>query len=292
MPTNPATMTSRRLLSLLSLLQATREWPGTITPPMLFDDEQIVAIAIALRTAVASGADIGVPATRALATLRQVLPTRLGPRVDAVELTAVEPTDDDAAPASTEVLLAISAAIRAREELRFDYRRVGEVDADDARPPLRVQPHHLVSRSGRWYLVAWEPRRGDWRIYRADRIAPRIPTGPRFTLRDLPGGDVAAFLSARFKGSDHTDEWPCRGEVIVHLPAADISPFTPGGLVEALGPAHCRVRLGAWSWPGLAATLARFDADIEVIGPPELRKAFARLSARAARAAAPGQRSR
>jgi hypothetical protein len=91
-----------------------------------------------------------------------------------------------------------------------------------------VQPHHLVVRGGRWYLVGWNPERGDWRTYRADRMTLRIPNGPRFTARQLPGGDVAAFLSARFKGSEDADAWPCRGEVILDLPATQVAPFAAG----------------------------------------------------------------
>ncbi len=151
-----------------------------------------------------------------------------------------------------------------------------------------MQPHHLVTWGGRWYLVAWDLDREDWRTFRADRITPRTPTGPRFTPRELPGGDVAAFVAARFQGVDGSGGWPCRGEVILDLPAATVSAYTRDGVVEELGPDRCRLVLGAWSWPGLAATIGRFDADIEVVGPAELRAAFARLARRYAAAAADG----
>jgi hypothetical protein len=124
-----------------------------------------------------------------------------------------------------------------------------------------------------------------WRTYRADRMTLRVPNGPRFTSRELPGGDVATFLSARFKGSDGVDEWPCRGEVMLDLPAARVAPFAGDGIVEAVGPTRTRLLIGSWSWGALAATLARFETEIEVVGPPALRDAFAELSRRAARAA-------
>ncbi|WP_456094009.1 hypothetical protein [Nocardia aurantiaca] len=101
----------------------------------------------------------------------------------------------------------------------------------------------------------------------------------------MPGGDVAAFLSARFKGSDSTNAWPCRGEAVLDLPAAQVAPFAGDGVVEALGPARTRLVAGSWSWAALAATLARFDTEIEVIGPDSFRDAFAALSRRAERAA-------
>lgn len=299
--------TSARLLALLSLLQARKDWPGALLarrlrvsprtvrrdidrlrelgypitavkgpdggyrlgagtqlPPLLFDDEQAVALAIALQTAT------GDAAARALQTIRQVMPARLRGRIDAIPITAVEPPTR--ARVDNTVLMALGAAVHAREVLRFDY---AGTDAS----PRRVQPHHLVTWSGRWYLVAWDLDRDDWRTFRVDRITPRTPTGPRFTPREVPGGDVAAFIADRFSGSA-TGEWPCRGEVILHLPAAQVSQYTWDGVVEELGPDRCRLVLGSWSWTVLAAAIGKFDTDIEVVGPAELRDAFTLLARR------------
>ncbi|MEU2178729.1 MULTISPECIES: helix-turn-helix transcriptional regulator [Nocardia] len=324
--------TSARLLALLSLLQARRDWPGALLaerlqvsprtvrrdidrlrelgypiattkgpdggyrlgagaqlPPLLFDDEQAVALAVALQIATTAGAGIDQAAARALNTVRQVMPARLRHRIDTLRITAVAPPEDRPAPeAGTEVLTAIGAAVHAREVLRFDYAGASPTDAA-ARPARRVQPHHLVTWGGRWYLVAWDLDREDWRTFRADRIAPRIPTGPRFTPRELPEGDVTTFVTSRFRGSDATGNWPCRGAVILRLPATEVAPFLHDGVVEALDPDSCRVVLGSWSWTALAGVLGRFDADIEVLGPPELTAAFARLARRYAAAANSGQ---
>ena len=259
---------------------------GSELPPLLFDDEQAIALAVALRIAIVTGAGIEEAAARALATVRQVLPSRLRQRVDVLAVAAVETAGRGVDPqADTDVLVALSAAIRSGEELRFDYRSPGPPDGAGPQRARRVQPHHLVVRQGCWYLVGWVPERGDWRIYRADRMTLRVPNGPRFTPRLVPGGDIATFLSARFKGSASADEWPCRGEAILELPAARVAPFADDGLVEELGPARTRLLAGSWSWAAMAATLARFDTEIEVIGPPELRDAFAELSRRAGRAA-------
>jgi biotin operon repressor len=307
------THASGRLLSLLSLLQARRDWPGPLLadrlgvtprtvrrdvdrlrelgypvramkgpeggyrldpgadlPPLLFDDGQAVAIAVALQLAVTSGADIGDDAARALATVRQVMPVRLRHRIDAVPVTAVEqggarPQVDPA------VLIAVGAAVRAREILRFDYGAAIR----------RAEPHHLITRAGRWYLVGWDLDRADWRTYRADRITPRVPGGPRFAPREVPGGDLAAFVNARFRGSDPgSTGWPCQGEVLLDRPAAEVSAFAGDGIVEEIGPGRCRLILGSWSWIGLAAALGRFDADFEIVGPAELRAAAARLARR------------
>lgn len=325
--------TSGRLLSLLSLLQARRDWPGALLaerlgvsprtvrrdvdrlrelgypvvalkgpdggyrleagtelPPLLFDDEQAVALAVALQIATSSGAGIEEAAARALTTVRQVMPARLRHRIDTLQVTAVpRPSAPPHPQVAGSVLMALSTAVHAREVLRFDYAPVSPPEATGdggpCSPPRRVQPHHLVTWGSRWYLVAWDLDREDWRTFRADRITPRTPTGPRFSPREVPGGDVAAFVAGRFQGFDGSGDWPCRGEVILDLPAAAVSRYSREGVVEALGPDRCRLVLGSWSWAGLAAALGRFDADIEVVGPSELKDAFARLARRYADAA-------
>lgn len=324
------TTTTSRLLTLLSLLQTRRDWPGALLaerldvshrtvrrdvdrlremgyrieatmgpdggyrldagaelPPLLFDDDQVIALAVALQAASATGAGIEEAALRALTTVRQVMPSRLRHRLDALAFTSLSTRPGDAPldPASPEVLLALSAAIRAREVLRFDYAGGRPSDVGDAAARRRVEPHHLVASSGRWYLIAWDLDRGAWRIFRADRIAPRTPTGPRFAERELPGGDAAEYVAARFTGSEVGDRWPCRGKVILDRAAGQVLPFAGDGTVEALGPDRCSLEAGSWSWVSLAASLLRFDADLEVVGPPELTGAFAELARRSAAAA-------
>jgi predicted DNA-binding transcriptional regulator YafY len=316
--------TSARLLALLSLLQARREWPGpllaerlevsprtvrrdverlremgyrvrstrgldggyrleagTRLPPLLLDEEQAVALAVALGAAATSGAEVRDGAERALATLRHVLPEALRRRADALEAATTAGAPGAAVPAA--VLDQVAAAVRDRVSLRLDHRAPGVEPV--AGPPRRVEPHHLLARGGRWYLVGWDLDRGDWRTFRLDRVQLRTPDGPRFEPRDVPGGDVAAFVTARFRGHDGGDGWPCRGEVVVHLPVARVAPFVDDGEVEPIGPDRCRVRAGSWSWTALAASLGRFDADLEVVGPDELRSACGALAARLARAA-------
>ncbi|MCK6067592.1 MULTISPECIES: helix-turn-helix transcriptional regulator [Microbacterium] len=320
--------TTARLLDLLSLLQARRDWPGAVLadrlgvshrtvrrdverlremgyrvqaamgpdggyrleagselPPLLFDDEQVIALTIALQAATVTGAGIEEGALKALAAVRQVLPSRLRHRLQAVEFTTAARTGDAPAPAvASEVLVAVSDAVRAREVLRFDQADAGTPVTGPA-PPRRVEPHHLVAASGRWYLVAWDLDGDEWRIFRADRITPRTPTGPRFSPREVPGGDASEYMSARFKGSSAANAWPCTGSVVLHLPAGDVVPFAGDGAVEALGPDRCRYTAGSWSWVALAAALGRFDAEMDEVDPPELARAFTRLSARYERAA-------
>ncbi|HEV7950555.1 MAG TPA: WYL domain-containing protein, partial [Glaciihabitans sp.] len=231
-----------------------------------------------------SGVGVEEAAIRALTTVRQVMPARLRHRLNAIKFTAL-PTRSQGT-VHPDVLVAVSSGIRSHEVLRFDYessRERGEsVDFPAAR---RVEPHYLVSVGQRWYLVAWDLDRGDWRTFRADRITPRIPTGPRSTPREIPGGSVGAFVAARFVGADVGSHWPCQGTVILGMPASAVAPFAGDGTVEDLGEGRCRFESGSWSWIALAASLGRFDANIEVVGPPELAAAFQQLATRYATAA-------
>ena len=312
------------MLALLSLLQTQRDWPGAVLaerlevsprtvrrdvdrlrdlgyrigaikgpdggyrlaagselPPLLFDDEQAVAVAVALQSIPASGIDIDEGAERALATVRQVMPSRLRHRIDGIRFqgsTAAERVD----PATLE---AVTAAVRDRHVLRFDY---GATESDA--PRRRVEPHDVVSRQGRWYLIAWDLDRDDWRVFRLDRLHPRIPTGPAFTPRPLPGGiDARTFLAARSKGSDAADRWPCIGTVVIDLPAREITPYLGDGDLEQLPDGRCRLTLGSWSWTALVAAAARFDAPFTIEGPAEFAEASAALSARLAAASAPSR---
>ena len=164
---------------------------GSELPPLLFDDDQVIALAVALQAATLTGVGIEEDAVRALTTVRQVMPSRLRHRLDALTFTTISAGSGDADSVSPEVLVAISAAVRGREVFRFDYSNDHSTDNSEITPPRRVEPHHLVTSKRRWYLVAWDLARDDWRIFRADRITPRTPNGPRFTPKEIPGGDVS-----------------------------------------------------------------------------------------------------
>lgn len=322
--------TSKRLLTLLSLLQARRDWPGSalagrlevslrtvrrdvdrlrelgypITavkgpdggyrlgrgadlPPLLLDDDQAVALAVGLQSVAGAGAGIEEAAARALVTVRQVLPSRLRRRVDAVRV--VRAPGRAGSGADPDVLSAVGTAVHAREMLRFDYAAPGRDGGPGTRPApaRRAEPYAVVTHGGRLYLLAFDLDREDWRTLRLDRLRPRSSPGPRFRPREVPGGDPAAFVAGRFRGTDgSTTAWPCEGEVLVDLPVADVAPYAEDGTVEEVAPGRCRLVLGAWSWPALAARLGQLDAELEVVGPEPLRLAFAVLAERFARASA------
>ncbi len=302
---------SHRMLSLLSVLQSRRDWggqeladrlgvtvrtvrrdidrlreigyaitaakgphggyrlaPGEELPPLLFDEEQAVAIAVALRTA--SGIDIADAAGRALATMRQVMPSHLRHRVDGLRFDADEPTS----AASPDVLEDVSAAVRDRRTLRFDYG-----DERDARA-RRAEPHAVVARDGRWYVLAWDLDAADWRILRLDRLRPRRPAGAPFAPRPIPTGDVRTYLAARFKGSAAVDRWPVTGELVLPLSPRRIEPWLGDAHLEELSDGSCRVEVGSWSWAGVLAWAMRFDVPFEILGPPELAAAATAMASR------------
>ncbi len=316
--------TSARLLKLLSLLQARRDWSGAdlaarlgvsdrtvrrdverlrdigypvhasrgtdggyrlgagaAVPPLLLDDDEAVAVAIGLRTA-ARNPISGIEETslRALAKLEQVLPPRLRLRVTAVaDYTVPVPPDSAAPPVDASVLSTLAAACRGHERLRFDYR------SHDGASSLRsVEPHRLVAWGRRWYLVAWDIERADWRTFRVDRIAPRTATGPRFAPRELPeGGDVAAYVARGVSAA----AFRCHARVTVYASAATVAArITPAvGVVEAIDEHSCVLNTGADRVETVAVYLGLLGVDFRVTDPPELVAELRALSDRYRRAA-------
>ncbi|MFI6036428.1 helix-turn-helix transcriptional regulator [Streptomyces sp. NPDC051315] len=326
--------TSARLLRLLSLLQAHREWsgaelaerlgvtartvrrdvdrlrelgypvdasPGTgggyrlgagaELPPLLLDDDEAVAVAVGLRTAAGQGIEgIDEASVRALAKLEQVLPHRLRRRVGTLNAFTVPmlrgPQPSAVDPA---VLTELAHLCRDTERLRFDYRGHG-----DGEPTRRtVEPHRLVCTERRWYLVAWDLDRADWRTFRVDRITPKPPHGPRFTPRTPPADDLAAYVSRGVS----TRAYASRAVVRLLVPLAEaaerISPSA--GTLEADGPDACVLRTGAANLDVMVVHVLMTGFAFEVLEPAELieaiRAARDRLDASLARAAGSGPRT-
>jgi predicted DNA-binding transcriptional regulator YafY len=254
---------------------------GAHMPPLLLDDEEAVAIAVGLRAAAgASVTGIEDTAVRAMAKLEQVLPDRLRRRVVALHanVTPLRWSGPSGPTVDPEALALLSQACRDREEVRFEYERR---DGETAR--RLVQPLQLVSAGRRWYLVAWDCRREDWRTFRVDRLTEARLAGARFTPRDLPAADAAEFVAASI-GSMPA---PHRAEVVVHAPADAIAATMAwlGGQVTAVDDQRCRVVLGGDSpvWLAMAVTALAVDHDIEVDATTEV---LDRLHAAAGRTSA------
>ncbi|PWI16190.1 transcriptional regulator [Streptomyces sp. Act143] len=227
------TDTPARLLQLLSLLQTPREWPGgeladrlgvsrrtvrrdidrlrelgypvqatmgsdggyrlvagKAMPPLVLDDEEAVAIAVGLRAGAGHAVEgVDEASVRALAKLEQVLPSRLRHRVSTLQAATTPLTSGDGASIAPETLTVMASTVAGHERLRFRYRT-----KDGTESRRVVEPYRLVSTGRRWYLVAYDLDRDDWRTFRVDRVSEPFATGARFAPRELPTGNAAEYL--------------------------------------------------------------------------------------------------
>jgi predicted DNA-binding transcriptional regulator YafY len=249
---------------------------GAALPPLLLDDDEAVAVVIGLRTS-ADGSVVGSAeaSVRALVKLEQVLPARLRGRVAALQAATV-PLPAAAATVDPDHLVVLAAACRTPERVRFGYRdRRGVVSQRN------VEPLRLVHTGRRWYLVARDVERADWRTFRVDRVDRPVATGWRFAVVDPP--DPVTFVATAIG----TAPYRHHARVRLHAPAAVIAEQVPPtvGAVEALGTSTCELLTGSDSLDALALHLAILGVDFEVVEPPELVDRIGVLAARLARAA-------
>ena len=316
------TETSSRLLELLWLLQARREWQGaelahrlevsgrtlrrdierlrqlgypvesltgpaggyklragTAMPPLLLDDDEAVAIAVGLRTAArASVAGIEETALQALVKLEQVLPAHLRRRVRALGAATITPPADGPT-VDPQHLTVIAAACRDSERLRFAYQ---SRDGTDSR--REVEPHSIVNLGRRWYLVAWDRGREDWRTFRVDRLDRPASTGVGFDPRKLPSKDAAAYVERSITAAPSRFE----ARVTLRVPADEVASKVPSywGTIEPIDEHTCEYRTGDEHLDWLAVRIAMLGVDFEVREPPELVAELRTLADRLERAAA------
>jgi predicted DNA-binding transcriptional regulator YafY len=253
---------------------------GAAMPPLLLDDEEAVAVTVGLRTG-AGGAVAGIEdaSLRALAKLEQVLPSRLRHRVAALSaaMTTVPSPVPAASLVDADTLSAIASACRSRERIRFWY-----ASHDGTRSDRDAEPYQLVNWGRRWYLVAFDTRRADWRTFRADRITLRTPGGGRFAPRPLPAADLASYVSRGVVIAG----WQYRARITVFAPASAlaerIGPYV--GVVTVIDDDTCVLDTGADSLSTVAAHLGLLGFDFRVDSPPELADEVRALSARYLRA--------
>jgi predicted DNA-binding transcriptional regulator YafY len=236
---------------------------GAALPPLLLDDEEAVAVAVGLRTA-ASGTVEGIEeaSVRALAKLEQVLPSRLRRRVSALH-SFILPLASSGPSVSAETLVAIAGACRDSEKLRFSYH-----SRDGSGSQREVEPHRLVNTGRRWYLVAWDVGRNNWRTFRVDRIEPGLSSGSRFSPRKPPDGDFRLYVSRSVGYAPYR----YRATVILHAPVERVAEQIPSavGMLEAIDEHTCQLRAGACSLDALSVYLAMIGFEFEVREPPEL----------------------
>ena len=250
---------------------------GGKLPPLLLDDDEAVAIAVALRTvAVGSLAGLEQATLQALTKLTQLTPARLRTRISALSdsLLAVPFRGPRVDP---DVLVAIAMTIRDHEELRFEYRsHTAEVTRRQA------EPYRLVTFHRRWYLFAWDVGRSDWRTFRVDRMVPRTPNGRRFTPRTLPPDRE---ITERVARGVQVAPWHYRARVTVRAAESAVRERLPVPVdLEVLTGDSCRVELGSDDPAMLAKHLVMLDADFTVEDAPELIDELRALTARLQRA--------
>ncbi|MVA76270.1 WYL domain-containing protein [Auraticoccus sp. F435] len=316
--------TSSRTLTLLSLLQSRRHWPGPLLaerlgvsartlrrdvdrlrelgypvqaspgvdggyalapgatlPPLVVDDDEATALAVAVQSQLAGGyADEA--GLRALTKIVQVLPRRLRARLDAVRR-ASTPTawrDPTAAPVDHDVLTTLALACRDGERVRFGYRSL-----EGTRSARRVEPLQLVPLGQRWYLVGYDLDRADWRTFRLDRISEAAGTGARFAPRTPPFEDVGGFVRDRVSGGAGGGRH--RVEVRVEAPAEAVrAAVGRWAEVHPVSSTTCTMTMETDALEGPLFTLGALGAEFEVLAPPGLAQLAADWAGRFARAGA------
>ncbi|WP_088142513.1 helix-turn-helix transcriptional regulator [Achromobacter xylosoxidans] len=299
---------SNRLLRLLSLLQTRRHWAGTelaatlaihprtlrrdidklrelgypihassgvaggyafragqALPPLLLDDDEALAVALTLRIA-ATGTVGGIEETalRALVKLEQAMPQRLRRRVDALR-SAIVPIPREGATVDATLLATLAAACRDQLRVGFDY-----ADGQGRASTRLVEPQGLAHTGYRWYLVAWDPARDDWRTFRIDRIAGAPQVGAHFAPRPPPeGGDLRAYVSRSVNMAPHPE--PAR--VVLHAPRSVMAARIPpgAGQIEALDETRCLLQCAVPSLDALVYWLMALDVEFDVLAPVALR---------------------
>ena len=314
--------TSSRTLRLLSLLQARRYWPGPLLaerlevsartlrrdverlrelgypvdahpgvdggyalapgaalPPLVVDDDEAMALAVAIQSHLASG-DGGDAALRALTKIVQVLPRRLRGRLNAVRLSTIPSSWNPGFPIDHAVLSTLALGCRDSERIRLEYRA-----ANGTRSSRLVEPFKLVPLGRRWYFVAYDLDRHDWRTFRIDRVVAAEGAGTTFAQRRRPFDDVAEFVRSNVLGGSPGGRYQV--EVNVEAPAETVSGFVGRWAdVRARTPRSCTMLMETDTLDGLLFTLGSLGADFTVITPPELKTLAADWSARFSRAGA------
>jgi len=253
---------------------------GAALPPLVLDDDEAVALAVGLHAATTSAVTgMAEASVSALAKVVQVMPSRLRRRVEALRAVTVSSGWGTAvAPVAPEVLTTVAQACRDDERLSFAYR------AADGSPSERtVEPHRLVSLGRRWYLVAYDLDRGDWRSFRLDRLGRPTPLGARFRQRTLPTDDAAAFVRRGMSQMPSTFDVEARVQAPPHVVSTRLGPWAT---VEDAGDGTTRLRLRTDSLDWAALALGSVGAEFRVLAPAELVEHLAGWSSRFARAVA------
>jgi predicted DNA-binding transcriptional regulator YafY len=249
---------------------------GRGLPPLLLDDSEAVAVAVSLRMA-AGGTVSGASeaALRTLAKLDQVMPPRLRGEVRAIH-EATQTLEYGEVTVDGDALLTLARAVRDTVRVRFDYE-----SRDGTATSRTVEPAGLVATGRRWYLMAYDVDRDDWRTFRMDRMTSVRATTWRFRVREHE--DPAAYVQRSVASAAYR----FRARIVVQAPLAEVQERTSARAVvlSAIDDRTTLLEAGAETLDALALHLSFLGWEFEVVEPAELRTALAELGGRALRAA-------
>jgi predicted DNA-binding transcriptional regulator YafY len=244
--------------------------PGSTLPPMVFTDTEALALAVGLRS-VAHGSDPNTAeaSVRALTKLSAVLPVDVRRRVDLLRHVADGPFESPrwrAEEPPIEVIAIVAQACGDVVRLRFDYQAANaNGNANDRRAATSeryVEPYRLVTRGRRWYLVAFDLDRDDWRTFRLDRISAPVPARNPFTARPLPSDDLNQYLA------DRINELRPRHQVEfdVHLAADEVrTKLGASAVMVSVTKRRTRVTMTVDDLDWALVTMTGFDAPVTPI---------------------------
>ncbi len=239
---------------------------GTALPPLVLDDDEAVALVVALQSTVHGGSSaLAEAALRAMGKVVPVLPARLRKRAQALTASTVPLNSSSSAPDPVDpaVLVTFAQACRDHERIAFDY-----TDAKGAVSSRRVEPVQLVNVGNRYYLVAFDLDRDDWRSFRVDRAQNPSPRSLRFTPRAVPGGDAAGFVREGLRGSG-----PPNVSARVQARAKELEPLIGRWFqIEEIDADSCIVRTENTDLRWAAFGLAMSQAKVSDVQPRELRE--------------------
>jgi predicted DNA-binding transcriptional regulator YafY len=239
---------------------------GQALPPLLLDDDEALAVAIALRLATAgSVGGVEESSLRALVKLEQVMPARLRKRIDALRA-AILPMDRMGPTVQASALSSLATACRDQLRVAFAY-----LDGKGRASQRTVEPQGLVHTGHRWYLVAWDPARADWRTFRIDRMTSAPANGTHFKPRPGPdGGDLRAYVSRSISAPHQAEQ----ARIVLHAPHQAMLQRIPpsAGTLEPFGDGRSLLCCSASEQGMLVYWLMALDVEFEVLEPQSLRE--------------------
>ncbi|MFJ9646427.1 helix-turn-helix transcriptional regulator [Streptomyces sp. NPDC004244] len=242
--------------------------PGARMPPLVLDDEEALAVAVALREAALSGVlGTGQAALSALLKLCQSLPAHLADQLSTLDGTLEHTPRSGEPQIDTLLLLELARACHSALRTTLSYR-----DHAGRASVRAVDPYRLVHTGLRWYLVARDTAKQEWRTFRADRVVSVRLTNEPADLTDPP--DAAAVVSRGIASVVYPVYTVIRLPLPLDRALQEVPPTI--GTHSPDGPDATMVEIGGNSTDQLAAYLLSLATPLTVLSPDEVRQALIR----------------